>query len=90
MDLLTRCLVAYDDAADDLDTLVEFANRQCMAAVLAHLAAEIIVMHQREPRLGVHELARLLTLEAASELADWANDDDHPSLTAEERNPDLR
>jgi hypothetical protein len=42
-----------------------------MASVLEHLAAEIIVMHQREPQLSVHELARRLTLEAAGELAGW-------------------
>jgi hypothetical protein len=33
------------------------------------------LMHQREPRLSVHELARILTLEAAGELAGWEVDE---------------
>lgn len=68
--LLGRCVVAYEEA---LNTISSNSSRRRagMASVLEHLAAEIIVMHQREPRLSVHELARRLTLEAAGELAGW-------------------
>lgn len=49
--------------------------------------------------LSVHVLARLLKMEAADELIDCVDDDDeepeddwksHPSLTAEQRNPNLK
>lgn len=100
--LLGRCLVAYSEAFEAAITSQAVApqsRRQGIAAVLEHLAAELVVMNQREPQLTVHELARRLTLEAAGELAGWSDDrdeepdetwDSHPSLTAEERNPTLR
>ena len=98
--LLGRCVVAYEEALNTI-SVNSLRRRAGLAAVLEHLAAEIIVMHQREPRLTVHELARRLTLEAAGELAGWADDADdddepeddwhsHPSLTAEQRNPTLQ
>jgi hypothetical protein len=98
--MLGRCLVAYEEAFEEAITsqaVNPMSRRRGVAAVLEHLAAEIIVMHQREPSLTVHELARRLTLEAAGELAGWEVDeepeddwDSHPSLTAEQRNPTLR
>ncbi len=75
--LLGRCLVAYAEAFEEAITsqaVSPMSRRRGVAAVLEHLAAEIIVMHQREPRLTVHELARRLTLEAAGELAGWEVD----------------
>lgn len=75
--LLGRCTVALEEALAPSVPLTReqsTAARRGVAAVLEHLAAEIIVMHQREPRLTVHELARRLTLEAAGELAGWEVD----------------
>lgn len=75
--LLGRCLVAYEEAFEEAitsQTVNPMSRRRGVASVLEHLAAEIIVMHQREPRLTVHELARRLTLEAAGELAGWEVD----------------
>jgi hypothetical protein len=99
--LLGRCLVAYEEAFEEAITsqaVNPMSRRRGLAAVLEHLAVELVVMNQRDPRLTVHELARRLTLEAAGELAGWAEPDEepeddwfsHPSLTAEERNPTLR
>jgi hypothetical protein len=68
--LLGRCVVAYEEAFNTFN-INSSRRRVGMASVLEHLAAEIIVMHQREPQLSVHELARRLTLEAAGELAGW-------------------
>lgn len=75
--LLGRCTVALEEAlapSVPLSREQSTAARRGVASVLEHLAAEIIVMHQREPRLTVHELARTLTLEAAGELAGWEVD----------------
>lgn len=78
--LLGRCTVAYAEAWNErFKTMgpagkVEWpddAQRQGVAAVLEHLAAELLVMNQRNERLTVHEAARMLTLEAAGELAGW-------------------
>jgi hypothetical protein len=105
--LLGRCLVAYEEAFEEAiirlrghwpsQEVQPMSRRRGVAAVLDHLAAELVLMTQRDPRLTVHELARRLTLEAAGELAGWEVDeepeddwDSHPSLTAEQRNPTLR
>ena len=75
--LLGRCLVAYEEAFEEAITsqaVNPMSRRRGVAAVLEHLAAEIIVLHQRESRLTVHELARILTMEAAGELAGWEVD----------------
>jgi len=100
--LLGRCTVALKEAlAPSVPLTIEqsAAARRGVAAVLEHLAAEMLVLNQRNDRLTVHELARTLTLEAAGELAGWdeepddePEDDwrDHPSLTPEQRNPNLR
>lgn len=90
--ILGRCCTAYEERLIALGYDEEL--HLCLAAVLEHLAAEILVLHQQNPRLTVHELARLLTREAAAVAPEpedppetWAS---HPSLTAEERNPSLR
>jgi hypothetical protein len=102
--LLGRCLVAYEEAFEEAitsQTVNPMSRRAGIAAVLEHLAAEIIVLHQRDDRLTVHQLVHILTLEAAGELAGWADDangdeepeddwDSHPSLTAQQRNPTLQ
>lgn len=64
--LLNRCIAAYSEDA--------ITSRAGVASMLDHLAAEILVMHQRDPRLTVFEIARLLRLEAAGELAGWEVD----------------
>ena len=61
--LLGRCTVAYEEAFNDAlqawpDTS---ARRRGVAAVIEHLAAELLVMHQRnEGRLSAHDAAQLL------------------------------
>lgn len=72
--LLGRCTVAYAEAFEAAITSQAIApqsRRAGVAAVLEHLAAELLVMNQRNDRLSVHEVARILTLEAAGELAGW-------------------
>lgn len=53
--LLDRCAAAYEDAI-----LSQYNHRQAIAAVLEHVAAELVVMNQRDARLTVHEAARRL------------------------------
>lgn len=100
--LLGRCTVALSEALEGAiaeDFVTSRVLRAGIAGVLEHLAAELIVMNQRNERLSVHKVARILTLEAAGKLAGWSDDrdeepdetwDSHPSLTAEDRNPTLR
>lgn len=71
--LLGRCTVAYAEAWNDrIKTLgpggrVEWpddAQRQGVRAVLEHLAAELLVQHQRNPgRTSAHEAARWIRAE---------------------------
>ena len=71
--LLGRCLVVYEEAFEEAITSQAanpMSRRNGVAAVLEHLAAELVVMNQRDPQMTVHELARRLTLESAGELAD--------------------
>ncbi len=66
--LLGRCLVAYSEAfeaAITSEAVAPQSRRAGVAAVLAHLAAELLVMNQQTERLTVHELARLLCEEAS-------------------------
>jgi ribosomal protein S18 acetylase RimI-like enzyme len=61
--LLGRCTVAYAEAFEAAITSQAVApqsRRAGVAAVLEHLAAELLVMNQRNERLSVHECARLL------------------------------
>ena len=61
--LLGRCTVAYTEAVDALDYPQHTTrSRQTgIRAVIEHLAAELMVMHQRnEGRLSAHDAARLL------------------------------
>jgi len=58
--LLGRCVAAFDDRHELLGPLDDDWQDLCVAAVLRHLAAELVVMNQRNPRLTVHELARIL------------------------------
>jgi hypothetical protein len=72
--LLGRCTVALEEALAPSVPLTReqsTAARRGVAAVLEHLAAEIVWLNQKEPSLTVHELARRLMLEAAGELAGW-------------------
>jgi hypothetical protein len=87
--LLGRCCAAYETRFHDLGTNDDEIPL-CVAAVLDHLAGEIQVLHRQEPRLTVHELARLLIYEAASVAPEPEEPPDrHPTLTAAERNPSL-
>lgn len=75
--LLGRCTVALGEAmlqGAPLTREQKAGARRGVAAVLEHLAAELLVMNQRNERLSVHEVARILTLEAAGELAGWDKD----------------
>jgi hypothetical protein len=61
--LLGRCTVAYEEAFNDaLQAWPDAsARRRGVAAVIEHLAAELLVMHQRnEGRLSAHDAARML------------------------------
>jgi hypothetical protein len=61
--LLGRCTVAYEEAfnTEITSTICQPSSRRAgVRAVLKHLAAELVVMNQRSPRLSVHELARIL------------------------------
>ena len=61
--LLGRCTVAYEEAFNDaLQAWPDAsARRRGVRAVIEHLAAELVVMHQRnEGRLSAHDAARLL------------------------------
>jgi hypothetical protein len=64
--LLGRCTVAYEEAFNDaLQAWPDVsARRRGVAAVIEHLAAELLVMHQRnEGRLSAHDAAQLLLLD---------------------------
>lgn len=76
--LLGRCTVAMEEAlnASDYPAHTTRTRRAGVAAVLEHLAAELLVMNQRNERLSVHQVARILTLEAAGELAGWDKDEE--------------
>ena len=61
--LIGRCTVAYEEAFNDaLQAWPDAsARRRGVAAVIEHLAAELLVMHQRnEGRLSAHDAARML------------------------------
>ena len=57
--LLGRCTVAYVETFEATLHRAQ-ARRAGVAAVLEHLAAELLVMNQRNERMSVHECARLL------------------------------
>ena len=83
--LLSRCTAAVSDAYELTGPFDDWTE-SCAGAVLEHLAAELLVMHQRDPRLTVFELARILAAEGQSCQPEPLG---HPSLTAAERNPSL-
>lgn len=58
--LLGRCVAAFDERHELLGPFDEDWQELCIAAVFRHLAAELVVMNQRDQRLTVHELARIL------------------------------
>jgi ribosomal protein S18 acetylase RimI-like enzyme len=61
--LLGRCTVAYSEAFEAEITsqaISPQSRRAGVAAVLEHLAAELLVMHQQDHRLSVHEMAQVL------------------------------
>ena len=65
--LITRCTVAYEEAFNDaLQAWPDAsARRRGVTAVIEHLAAELLVMHQRnQGRLSAHDAAMLLREQA--------------------------
>ena len=88
--LLGRCTAALSDAYELAGPFDDWAE-MCAGAVLEHLAAELVIMDQRDLRLSVHELARILATEGRSgrpePIETW---DKHPSLMAAERNPSMK
>jgi len=72
--LISRCTVAYEEAASGIDypflrtpeslripLYTQRVMRAGVAAVIEHLAAELLVMHQRnQGRLSAHDAAMLL------------------------------
>jgi hypothetical protein len=88
--LLGRCSAALSEAYELAGPFDDWTE-MCAGAVLEHLAAELVALHHQEPRIGVHELAHILATEGRScqpEPVEAYND--HPSLTAAERNPSLK
>jgi hypothetical protein len=65
--LLHRCIDVYDDRLERTGAL-EDPGPPCLAAVLEHLAAEIIAEANRCPALTAHQVAGRL-LDAAKEVA---------------------
>ena len=68
--LLGRCTVAYEEAVNALNyPLHTNRSRQVgVAAVIEHLAAELLVMHQRnDGRLSAHDAAQILREEALTQ-----------------------
>ena len=65
--LITRCTIAYEEAASGIDypPHTQRVMRAGVAAVIEHLAAELLVMHQRnQGRLSAHDAAMLLREQA--------------------------
>ena len=63
--LLGRCTAALPDAYELAGPFDDW-TKMCAGAVLEHLAAELVIMDQRDLRLSVHELARILATEGRS------------------------
>lgn len=76
--LLGRCVVAHEEAVQAIDYPPHTmrVRRASVAAVLEHLAAEIVVMLDRAPNLTPHQLITILRLEAAGEFAGWDQDEE--------------
>ena len=66
--LLGRCTLAFQEAiaAADYPLHTTRTQRAGIAAVLEHLAAELVWLNQTDQNLTVHELGRLL-IEAAGD-----------------------
>jgi hypothetical protein len=88
--LLGRCTAAFSEAYELAGPFDDWTE-MCVGAVLEHLAAELVIMDQRNLRLSMHELARILATEGRSCQPDPVEAyNDHPSLTAAERNPSMK
>ncbi len=64
--LLGRCTVAYQEGINGLD--YPGAMRAGVAEVLLHLAAEITVLRQTQPRLTAHEVSAWLVQQVEPEV----------------------
>ena len=64
--LLGRCTVAYQEGLNGLD--YPAAMRAGVAEVLLHLAAEITVLRQTQPRLTAHEISVWLVQQVEPEV----------------------
>ena len=68
--LLGRCTVAYQEGINGLDypAHTQRAMRAGVAEVLLHLAAEITVLRQNQPRLTAHEISAWLVQQVEPEV----------------------
>lgn len=68
--LLGRCTVAYQEGLNGIDypSHTERAMRAGVAEVLLHLAAEITVLRQNEPRMTAHEISTWLVQQVEQEV----------------------
>lgn len=68
--LLGRCTVAFQEGLNGTDYPCHTtrAQRAGVAEVLLHLAAEITVLRQTEPRLTAHEISTWLVQQASPEV----------------------
>jgi hypothetical protein len=62
--LISRCMVAYTDAAPNA-----VCNRDGTRAVIEHIAAELVVANNRNPgRLSAHDAAQCLLSQLSAEV----------------------
>ena len=68
--LLERCTVAFQEGLNGIDypPHTHRAMRAGVAEVLLHLAAEITVLRQAEPRLTAHEISTWLVQQVEPEV----------------------
>lgn len=87
--LLGRCAVALSEAYEQTGPFDEWPEI-CAAAMLEHLAAELLVMKvQNGSELTAREIAQRF-VQAADETDEPADENDHGSLSVAERNSSLR
>jgi hypothetical protein len=67
--LLGRCTVAYTEAFDATTRHYTMRSRDGVRAVIEHIAAELVVQHQRNPgRLSAHDAAQWLLSQLSAEV----------------------
>lgn len=67
--LLGRCTVAYTEASDATTRHYTMRSRDGVRAVIEHIAAELVVLNQRNPgRLSAHDAAAWLLSQLRAEV----------------------